>query len=193
MAARHALSERIVDVTLELAEERGWADVRLHQVAERLDLPLARIGEHFRDLDAVANAWFGRARAALLALDPDEIVGKPAPERVEIALMRWLDALAAHPRVTGEMLRDKLHPGHFHHWVPMIFDLSRLVHWVLDAARIQSTGRQRQLAEIGLTLIVLTTLRDWLDDHDPSQARTRPRLARRLEIAGRVLGQRGGR
>ena len=56
---------------------------------------LSQQGEHFRDLDAVANAWFGRARAALLALDPDEIAGKPAPERVEIALMRWLDALAA--------------------------------------------------------------------------------------------------
>ena len=184
-------SERIVDATLELAEERGWGDVRLHQVAERLDLPLGQIGARFRDLDAVANAWFGRARAALLALDPGEIAGRPAPERLEIALMRWLDTLAPHRRLTGEILRGKLQPGHAHHWAPLIFDLSRLVHWVLDAARIESTGRRRQLAEIGLTLIVLATLRDWLDDPEPGQARTRSRLARRLAIADRALGRRG--
>ena len=81
-------------------------------------------------------------------------------------MLSWFDALAPHRAVTGEMLRAKLHPSHPHHWVPMIFDLSRLMHDFLDVARIASTGRQRALAEVGLTLIFLATLQDWLRDAD---------------------------
>ncbi|MGI9434089.1 MAG: hypothetical protein ACR2Q4_04545, partial [Geminicoccaceae bacterium] len=79
--------------------------------------------------------------------------------------------------------------SHPHHWVPMIFDLSRLIHWFLDAARIESTGRQRQAAEIGLTLIFLATLRDWLHDQSDAQSKTSARLRRRLMRADRWLGR----
>jgi hypothetical protein len=67
--------------------------------------------------------------------------------------------------------------------VPLIFDLSRLVHWFLDAARIASTGRARQLAEIGLTAIVLGSLRVWLRDDTANGERTRSYLNRRLAQA----------
>ncbi|MGH6914375.1 MAG: TetR/AcrR family transcriptional regulator [Geminicoccales bacterium] len=182
MAAK--LEERIVDAALALAEERGWANVRLHDVAARLDVGLDQVGGRFRDLDAIANAWFGRARHALLRT-PD-LTGQPPPARLHAAMMRWFDALAPHHKVTGEMLNAKLYPSHPHHWVPMIFDLSRLVHDVLDAARIASTGRQRQLAEVGLTLIFLASLRVWLED----MGRTREFLGRRLDRADRWLSRR---
>jgi hypothetical protein len=83
------------------------------------------------------------------------------------------------------MLRAKLHPSHPHHWVPMIFDLSRLMHDFLDVARIASTGRQRALAEDGLTLIFLATLRDWLRE----PGRTPEPLLGRLRRADRWLGR----
>jgi hypothetical protein len=104
-------------------------------------------------------------------------------------MIRWFDALAPYRLVTGQMLKAKLYPSHPHHWVPMIFDLSRLIHWFFDAARIESTGRQRQWAEIGLTLIFLTTLRGWLRDSSDHQERTRQALRRRLERADRWLGR----
>ena len=53
--------EQIVAASLELAAEAGWDDLRLHQVAERLGLPLAGVHAEFRDRDAIANAWFDRA------------------------------------------------------------------------------------------------------------------------------------
>jgi hypothetical protein len=65
----------------------------------------------------------------------------------------------------------------------MIFDLSRLMHDFLDAARIASTGWRRQLAEVGLTVIFLATLRDWR--REPGRARER--LGRRLAGADRWL------
>ena len=85
------------------------------------------------------------------------------------------------------MLREKLYPGHPQHWGPLIADLSRLMHWFLDAARIASTGRARQLAEIGLTALFLATLRSWLRDDSEGQIRAREQLERGLQAADRWL------
>jgi AcrR family transcriptional regulator len=183
------LRDRILDAALELARERGWANVRLYQVAERAGVSLAQVGAEFRDQDALANAWFARALAALEGLPADAVAGRPAPERLHIAMMRWFDALAPQREVTVQMLEAKVYLSHPHHWVPMIFDLSRLIHWFLDAARIASTGRARQLAEIGLTAIFLASLRVWRRDDTVAQERTRLYLRRRLAQTDRWLGR----
>jgi hypothetical protein len=112
----------------------------------------------------------------LLRTPPAALEGRP-PERLHAAVTTWFDALAAHRTVTLQMLDAKLYPSHPHHWVPMIFDLSRLVHDVLDVARIASTGRRRQLAEVGMTAIFLATLRDWRRDPERASKRLRQRLA----------------
>jgi hypothetical protein len=113
------------------------------------------------------------------------LAGRPPPERLHAAMMAWFDALAPHHAVTVQMLDAKLYPSHPHHWVPMIFDLSRLVHDFLDVARIASTGRRRQLAEVGLSAIFLASLRDWRRDPEA----VRERLRRRLASADRLLGR----
>lgn len=179
--------DRIVAAALALAEEQGWANLRLHQVADRLGLSLAVVRAEFRDRDAIADAWFARALDQMLAIPPGELVGQPPPERLLRVMMRWFTALQSHHRVTGEMLRVKLYPGHPQHWVPLAFDLSRLIHWFLDAARITSTGRERQLAEVGLTALFLATLRSWLRDDSEGQQATRAQLQRGLETADRWL------
>ena len=183
--------DRIVDQAIGLAEERGWENVRLHDVAERLGLSLAEVADQFRDLDAVANAWFTRARDQMLRTPVAEPPGMAPPERVELVMMAWFAALAPHREVTGQMIQEKIYASHPHHWVPMIFDLSRLIHWFLDAARIRSTGRRRQLAEIGLTTIFLMTLRVWRRDDSEGQERTRAFLRRRLAMTDRVLARLG--
>jgi AcrR family transcriptional regulator len=183
---RGTVRDRIVDAAVELAEERGWANVRLYQVAERTGVPLAAIGAEFRVQDALANAWFARALATVERIPPEALADRPPSERLHLVIMRWFEALAPHREVTGQMLRAKLYASHPQHWVPLIFDLSRLVHWFLDAARIASTGRARQMAEIGLTAIVLGSLRVWLRDTADSE-RTRSYLNRRLAQADRWL------
>jgi len=191
-AAEAALDTLLVDRALALAEAEGWAAVRLSRVAERAGVPLSEVGRRFRDVDAIANAWFERARLAMLAVPTEELQGLAADGRLARVIERWLDTLAAHRRVSGEMLRAKLYPGHPHHWVPMIFDLSRLVHDMLDAGRVEGRGRLRQAQEVGLTLIVLGTLRDWLRDESAGQERSRARLGRRLAAVvgcSRLVGE----
>jgi AcrR family transcriptional regulator len=185
-AGADAIEQRVVDAALAIAAESGWDQVRLSTIADRIRLPLPEIGRHFRDVDAIANAWFARARLALLALPAKDLAGRPADERIALAFDVWLDSLAPHRGVAGELLRHKLYPSHPHHWVPLVFDLSRLVHDLLDVARVPGSRRLRQAQEIGLTAITLLTLAGWLRDDSPNQEHSKQRLRQRLARAGRL-------
>ncbi len=181
------LDRRILDAALDLAEETGWDGLRLRRVAERLGVPLAEVLVHYRDLDAVADAWFQRAWAAMLEPPPDDFAARPARERLHLVMMRWFDALAPHREVTGQILAAKLYLSHPHHWVPLVFNLSRSIHWLREAALLDATGRRRQIEEVGLTALFLATLAFWLRDGSPNQARSRAVLRNRLEDADRLM------
>jgi AcrR family transcriptional regulator len=187
------LGPRIVDTAIALAEETGWSNVRLRLVADRLGVPLAEVHALYRDLDAVADAWFDRALRAMLQPAPAGFADQPAPERLHLLLMRWLNALAAHRDVTVQMLGEKLYPSHPHHWAPMIFSLSRLINWLRDAALLDAPGRRRQVEEIGLTALFLATLAVWRRDGSAGQEMTGSFLRRRLAQADRMMGWLGGR
>src|SRR5215210_6451616 len=117
------VAARIVDAALELAEEKGWwPSVRLHEVAERLQISPAQVLDHYRDLDSVADAWFRRGLKAMMAPKSADFAGQPAWRRLETCLLAWFDALASHRRVPAQMVRARLHATHPHHWVPMIFN-----------------------------------------------------------------------
>jgi AcrR family transcriptional regulator len=183
------LPARVLDTALEMAEETGWAPLTLSEVAARLGVPLAEILAHYRDKDAVADAWFGRALAAMLEAPPAHFADLPAKERLYLLFLRWFDALVPHREVTGQMLKEKLYPAHPHHWVPMIFNLSRTIQWLRDAAGLEARGRRRQMEEVGLTALFLATLPVWLADDGPDQARTRDFLRTRLDQADRTMAR----
>jgi AcrR family transcriptional regulator len=177
---------RIVDSAVVLAEEVGWDAVKMRDIADRVGLPFADLQSRFRDLDAIADAWFARAVYAMLAPMPRGFAAQPARERLFVLLMRWFDALAPHRTVTAAMLRRKLHLPHPHHWAPMIFSLSRTIQLLRDAARLDAGGRRRQIEEVGLTALFLGALAVWRRDDSPDQARTRDWLRRRLARADRA-------
>jgi AcrR family transcriptional regulator len=183
------LSARIVDTALELAEELGWEGLRLRELAAQVGIPMGELLMHYRDKDALANAWFGRAWQAMLAEPPSGFARQPAEGRLYLLMMRWFDALAGHREVTGQMLKEKLYPAHPHHWVPLLFNLSRTVHWLRDAALLDARGRRRQIEEIGLSALFLATLRVWLNDESTDQTRTREYLTSRLSGADRFMAR----
>ncbi len=185
--AETELSARVVDAALDLADEGGWDGLRLHKVAEQLGVPLSDVLTHYRDLDAVANAWFRRAWAAMIEPPPKGFATRPARERIHIVMMSWFDALAPHREVARQILTAKLYPSHPHHWAPLAFNLSRSIHWLREAALLDATGRRRQMEEVGLSALFLATLAVWRRDDTPDQARTRRFLTRRLEDADRLM------
>lgn len=186
---RNDLAERVLEAVMADAAEVGFDNVRMHRIAEQLGVPLTDITPIYPDVDAVGNAWFVRARDAMLAPMPEAFEAWPAKERLFLVVTRWLDALAPHREVTGQILRAKAWPSHPHHWAPAVFGLSGLVHWMLDAARIEGEGIVRQVEEVGTTALVLATLRVWLRDDSPGSERTRDWLARRLDRADRLMAR----
>ncbi|MGZ9020728.1 MAG: hypothetical protein ACXW3X_14725 [Rhodoplanes sp.] len=181
------LERRVVETVIAMAEEVGWENVRLRVVAERLHVPMAEIASHFRDLDAVANAWFRLARQRILDPVPPEFGALPARERLETLLLRWFDATSKHRRVSVQMLTGKLWPFHPHHWAPLIFDLSRTILWLRDAAALDAGSPRREIEEVGLTWLFLLTLLVWANDDSEGQARTRRFLQGRLADADALM------
>jgi len=182
-------AEKILAAALSRAEVEGWQNIRLHDIADDLGTSLPIVKEHFRDQDAIANAWFRNSLDAMLAPTEKAFRDLPPKERLFLVIMRWLDAMAAHRRVTVEMIRAKLYLGHPHHWVPLVFNLSRLVHWIREAAFLDSQGRQRQFEEIGLTTLVVATLGYWATDQSEGQDRTRQFFSKRLETGDHVMSR----
>ena len=183
------LPVRVVDTAVAMAEETGWSGVRLRRVADDLGVPLSEVHRHFRDLDAVADAWFERANQAMLAPTERAFTDLPARQRLYELLLRWFDALATHRRVTGDMIAAKLHLPHPHHWVPLIFNLSRTVQWLRAAAGLDATGRWRQIEEIGLSSLFLATLAVWTRDDTAGQERTRTFLDHTLVCADGAMAR----
>ena len=178
-----ALRDRIVDTALALAEERGsWSAVRLHDVADRLSLPTPHILDHFGDLDAVADAWFQRGLKAMVGPRPADFLDEPEWRRIEICFLTWFDTLAEHRRVSAQMLRGKLHLSHPHHWVPMVFNLSRVIHWLREAAQLPAVYGTRRASreEIALTALFIGALLIWIRDETAGQERTKTFLRREL-------------
>jgi AcrR family transcriptional regulator len=175
------LAQRIVDTAIELGERRGWDAVHLHEIARLLGIGLADIGRHYDQKDAIAEAWFDRADAALLMVSqaPGWIDLDPR-ERLHHAIFSWLDMLAPHRRLTAEMLRYKFHPEHLHLQALGLMRISRTVQWIREAACLPSTGLRRELEEVALTAIYVTTFAHWLGDESPGAARTHDFLGRLL-------------
>ncbi|MCE8036997.1 hypothetical protein [Halomonas sp. MCCC 1A11062] len=178
-----AFADLVVDEAVRQAEERGWQAVRLSEVARNLELPMSVVLERFRDMDAVANAWFQRGWRAMLAEKPETFDDWPERVRIEHCLQAWFDTFAAHRQVTVQMLRTKAHLPHPHTWVPLVFDLSRTVQWLREAARLEARygTRRAQLEEVVLTSLFVAALAVWARDTSEGQRKTRQFIDKRLK------------
>jgi AcrR family transcriptional regulator len=184
------LAARILDTALDLGERHGWDALHLYEIAQELGVSVADIGRCYDQKDALAEAWFDRADAALLAVPQTagwmELAER---ERLAAAILAWLDALAAHRRLTAQMLRYKLQFDHLHLQALGLTRISRTVQWIREAARLPAAGWRRELQEVALTGIYLSTFAHWLRDDSPDAVRTRTFLDQLLALAERAALQ----
>jgi AcrR family transcriptional regulator len=177
---------RILDAALAHADRVGWDNVYLADVARAVRLPLPEVLRHFRDLDAVANAHFARALAAMLA-ESERIRARPGPERIEALLGAWFAHLRPHAKTSAAMLVGKLYPFHPHHWVPLVFSLSRLIQWLRDAAHLRAGLPRRQWEEIFLSALFLLALLAWRGEGEAGERRARALVARAFQMLSMIL------
>ena len=182
------LARRIVETAVTLAERRSWESIRLHEVAEALDIGLDDIRQHFREKDELIDAWFERADEAVLKLaDTGDLKELSPRERLFELIMAWLDALESHRRVTRQMILSKLEPGHIHIQIPAVMRISRTVQWMREAALLSDSGIQRALTETAVTGIYLATFATWMGEGKPGSPRTRRMLGDMLKGAERAV------
>lgn len=182
-------ADAILDAALDLAERHGWEAVRLHQVAQAANLSLDDIRQHFREKDALIDAWFDRADATALAVaarDASAWARLSPRQRLYRLIMAWLDALEPRHRVTRQMVLSKLELGHLHIQIPAVMRVSRTVQWLREAALLHDAGLARALAETAVTGIYLATFLRWLAEDTLDSPATRHFLDRLLERAERA-------
>lgn len=184
------VAERILAASLAEAERAGWSALRLNRVASALGMPLTEIYRHYRDADAIAEAWLAKAdRAMLAAASVPGLARRPPHERLARTLLAWLEVLAPHRRVTRDMLLGKLYPGHPHHLLALVFRLSRSVQWWREAAHLDAPPPRRQVEEIGLTWIFAATVACWAVDASPDRTATRVFVDRALSAADALMAR----
>jgi AcrR family transcriptional regulator len=178
------LAKRIIDTALELGEVRGWDAVHLHEIARVMGIELADIHRHYDQKDAIAEAWFDRADAALLAAPRTPGWTDLTPrERLHRAIFCWLEALASHRRLTAAMLRYKFQPEHIHLQALGLTRISRTVQWIREVACLPAVGWRHELEEVALTGIYMSTFACWLNDESADANRTHAFLDRLLATA----------
>ena len=182
-----SLADRILDTALQLAEVSSWEAVHLYDVATELDISLEQLAQCYAQKDDLVEAWYDRADRAMLALSQQaDFLEQDMPQRLHSLIMRWLDTLASHKRVSRDMLWYKLEPGHIHLQVLGLLRVSRTVQWLREAARQESNNLQRIIDEIGLTSIYMLTFVYWMGDVSRNQEKTRRFLERKLRQADKI-------
>jgi AcrR family transcriptional regulator len=179
---------QILDCALQLADVCGWERLHLFEVAEQLDVGLDVIARHYRDKDQLVEAWFDRADQALLARGTaaDLLSLEPA-KRLEELLIAWLDSLAAHRAVTGQMLLYKLEPGHIHLQIGGLLRISRTVQWWREAAQRETLHLCRIAEESLLSGVYLRSFIHWLRHPEEDPAEFRALLRRQLRCGPLIV------
>ena len=188
MAVHSQLPERILDAALARADNIGWEHVQLRDVADDIGIPLADVYSAFPDLDAVGTGLFKRADRAMLNVARRRGFDKlPARERLHRVMMAWFRALAPHRRHVRVILRYKFAAAHIHLRAALIVRLSRTVQWIREASKLDAVGLRLDVEEIGLTLIFVATVMQWLSGRSDDLDSTNSFLARRLDRADHVM------
>jgi ubiquinone biosynthesis protein COQ9 len=184
-------TDEILDDAMQLAESRGWEELRLHELAASLGISLEEIRKHFREKDELIDGWFDRADNAMLreAASADFLLLRRR-ERMHRVMMAWLHALSEHRRVTRQMILRKLEPVHIHLQIPALMRISRTVQWMREAAGYDASFPRRAFEEIAHTSIYLLTFTHWMFDDSPHSERTRRFLDGHLRCAEPFLSGR---
>src|SRR5919107_4336616 len=187
MAAANTPDKRkaIVDALMDLASKRPWNEIEIGDIAQAANVSLAEFRDLFPSKGAVLGALSRQIDHQVLEGTTEDLAGEPARERVFDVMMRRFDALAPYKEALRRISQD------------LQYDLGSLAalnqvalnsqRFMLAAAGISTEGPLGNLKLQGAVLVYANTMRTWLEDDDPAQAKTMARLDRELRRGERIL------
>ena len=188
-AAAAPLSKRdaIVQALMNLAARKDWNEIEITDIANEAHVSLGESRDLYPSKGAVLGGFSRMIDHKVLEGSGDDLAGEPARERIFDVMMRRLDALAPYKPALRRMMRDLRFDG------PGLLALNRVgvnsQRFMLAAAGISTEGRLGSLKLQGAAFVFGKTLRTWLDDDDPSLAKTMARLDRELRRGEGFLEQ----
>jgi AcrR family transcriptional regulator len=175
----------IVDALMDLASRRPWHEIEIGDVAKAANVSLAEFRDLFPSKGAVLGALSRRIDREVLEGTTEDLAGEPARERIFDVLMRRFDALQPYRQALRRIFQDlQYDPLSLAALNQVSLNSQR---FMLASAGIDTEGPLGKLKLQGAVLVYANTMRTWLDDDDPAQAKTMARLDRELRRAERIL------
>jgi AcrR family transcriptional regulator len=179
--------DRIIDALMGLAADMRWDQITLNAIAERAEVSLADLRDHYPSKGAILGGFAKRIDRIVLEGTDRDMLGEPARERVLDVMMRRLDALqpykAALKEVRDAARRDPL----------MLAALNQLAlnswRYMLAAADIETEDELGLVRIQGAALVFVRTLDTWFDDAGEDMSRTMARLDKELGNGEKVMGR----
>ncbi len=186
MAPRKTTEDKIIDAALQLAAEDGWSRFSLSDVAQRAKVPLVELHGQFSGKRAILAAFSRRTDVRVLrAVDPEDQEGERPKDRLFDVLMLRFDELGAYKEgvraISRDLSRDPLSV------LAGARPALRSMHWMLEAASIDSGGVYGAVRARALAVVWLAAFRMWLED-EPGLGKTMSELDKRLQQSVALWG-----
>lgn len=177
--------QAIVDALMTLAATRPWNEIEIIDVAKAAGVTLAEFRDLFPSKGAVLGALSRIIDRKVLEGTTEDLASEPARERIFDVFMRRFDALEPYKEALRRIVQDlRYDPLSLAALNQVSLNSMR---FMLAAAGIDTEGPLGALKLQGAVLVYANTMRTWLDDDDPTLARTMARLDRELRRAERIL------
>lgn len=188
MAKQKTTKETLVKTALDLAAQYGWACVRLSDIAEAAEISLADLHDYFLDKTDILMA-LGRMIDRQI-LENANIEENATPrERLFDMLMDRFEVLNDYRDGITAVL-DSFY-GDPKQAVISLPHLARSMSWMMEAARIDTSGIKGAISVTGITGVYLKTLHTWNKDHSPDLSATMAALDKNLKKACDIGGMFG--
>jgi AcrR family transcriptional regulator len=179
--------DAVVEALMRLADGRPWNDIELSDIAQEAGVSLVELRDLFPSKGAMLGGFSRMMDRQVLAGTSDDLAGEPARERIFDVMMRRFDAMAPYRRALRRIMyalrQDPL----------ALAALNReglnSMRFLLASAGISTEGPLSHLKLQGAVIVFANTMQTWLEDDDPTLARTMSRLDRELRRGERVLEQ----
>lgn len=176
---------RIVDALMALAAERRFEEIAVRDICAKAGVSLADFRDFFPSKGAALAAFVRRIDRAALSAEDEATAREALRDRLFDALMRRLDAMAPYRaglrEIAAWLRRDPLAA------LAINRSLVNAMRFLLEAAGVGSESVAGAIKAQGLALAWARVVETWLEDDDPSLAKTMAALDRELTRGERVV------
>lgn len=175
----------VVKALMRLASDRPWSDIELVDVAREAGVTLGDMRDLFPSKGAMLDGFTRMIDKAVIAGTTEDLVGEPARERIFDVIMRRLDAMTPY----REALRRIAYAlrGDLASLSALNRSALNSARYMLGAAGVPTEGPLGFVKLQGLVIAQANVMATWVEDDDPSLAKTMAKLDQELGRGERVM------